>query len=325
MPAGWYVVKNSNADGVDASCTKEIKATGDQGTIHIILADGAEMTVNGGGSYGFDLGTGYPLAIYGQSAGTGRLTVSSSWRRVIFSNSGVTINGGIVSATSSDGVAIYSSSVTINGGQVTATGGENQEGIYGTTTLGCRKLTDFIKSNSYGGGVTIKSGQTLYDGTTAYSGTFYAGHTMTLRPFSSDDLAVNDDNTEYTIKTATGWGLFCDMLAQSDKGVFSGKTVKLAADITVSRMAGSDSHDFCGTFDGQEHTLTFTSTENVNGVAPFSYVSETTPTFWAKVDSGGLDITAAKAEPTPSHSMPQRGAMVFFTAAQIRSSVSPFR
>ena len=82
MPAGWYVVKNSNADGVDASCNTDINATGDKGTIHIILADGAEMTVNGGTDFGFDLGTGYPLAIYGQSAGTGRLTVSSSSRAI---------------------------------------------------------------------------------------------------------------------------------------------------------------------------------------------------------------------------------------------------
>lgn len=283
MPAGWYVVKNSNADGVDASSNTDIKATGDHGTIHIILADGAEMTVNGGPDYGFDLGTGYPLAIYGQSAGTGRLTVSSSSYRAIYSSDDITINGGIVSATSSSR-AIYSSSVTINGGQVTATGGENQEGIHGTTTLGCRKLTDFIKSNGFGGSiVTIKSGQTLYDGNTAYSGTLSTAQrsalaNSTLRPFSSDDLAVNDDNTEYTIHTATGWGLFCDMLAQSDKGVFSGKTVLLGNDIEVSRMAGSDYHDFTGTFDGQGHTLTFNYGEDGNPAsdeyaAPFSKIT----------------------------------------------------
>ena len=281
MPAGWYVVKNSNADGVDASCNTDIIATGDQGTIHIILADGAEMTVNGGGDFGFNLGTD-PLAIYGQSAGTGRLTVSSSIR-AIYSSDDITINGGIVSATSSRYDAIYSSSVTINGGQVTATGGEKYVGIRGTTTLGCRKLTDFIKSNGFNGSVTIKSGQTLYDGTTAYSGTLSTAQrsalaNSTLRPFSSDDLAVNDDNTEYTIKTATGWGLFCDMLAQSDKGVFSGKTVYLGANIEVSRMAGSDYHDFTGTFDGQGHTLTFNYGEDGNPAndeyaAPFSKIT----------------------------------------------------
>ena len=85
----------------------------------------------------------------------------------------------------------------------------------------------------------------------------------------TDDFYVNGDT--YTINTATGWGQFCDLL---DGGTsFTGKMVKLGNDIEVSRMAGSANNDFCGTFDGKGHTLTFTSTENVNGVAPFSYVS----------------------------------------------------
>ena len=45
IPAGWYVVKNSK-DGVDASYTAQLRYTGDNGTIHLILADGAEMTVS---------------------------------------------------------------------------------------------------------------------------------------------------------------------------------------------------------------------------------------------------------------------------------------
>ena len=308
MPAGWYVVKNSNTNGVDASCNTDIEASGDRGTIHLILADGAEMTVNGGSSDGFDLGTGYPLAIYGQSAGTGRLTVSSRMR-AIYSNSGITINGGIISATSGDKLAIEStevtinggivsatsgnyfaiesSKVTINGGQVTATGGENHVGIHSiASTLGCRKLTDFIKSNGFNGSMTIKSGQTLYDGTTAYSGTLSRAQisvlaNSTLRPFSSADLAVSDDGTEYTIKTATGWGLFCDMLADGE--TFSGKTVNLDANIgtaqdPITRWAGSSGHEFQGTFDGGGNTLTvdYSSNSYADTAAPFSYVSGAT-------------------------------------------------
>ncbi|MGF2526104.1 hypothetical protein ACQUW0_27745, partial [Ralstonia pseudosolanacearum] len=37
---------------------------------------------------------------------------------------------------------------------------------------------------------------------------------------------------------------------------FSGKTVRLGADITVTRMAGGSNHAFTGTFDGQNHKLT---------------------------------------------------------------------
>ena len=62
---------------------------------------------------------------------------------------------------------------------------------------------------------------------------------------------------EYTIYSATGWDLFCDALEDNDTyNRFIGKTVKLGADISVTRMAGSSYHDFMGTFDGQGHTLT---------------------------------------------------------------------
>lgn len=92
---------------------------------------------------------------------------------------------------------------------------------------------------------------------------------------------TDDGNDTYTIHNAAGWEEFCDAL-QNDNGYstynrFSCKTVKLAANISVTRMAGSDRHDFCGTFDGQGNTLTFNygeadnySTESY--VAPFRNV-----------------------------------------------------
>ena len=97
------------------------------------------------------------------------------------------------------------------------------------------------------------------------------------------DWADNGDGS-YTIGSEKGWDIFCDALQDNDTyNRFSGKTVYLDDDITVTRMAGSSYHDFCGTFLGQGHTLTFTSSENVYGVAPFSYISETTPTGSSEV------------------------------------------
>ena len=87
-------------------------------------------------------------------------------------------------------------------------------------------------------------------------------------------FADNGDGS-YTIKTTAGWGVFCDALQDNDTyNRFIGKTVKLDADITVTSMAGSSSHDFCGTFDGQEHTLTFNYTTDENDAAPFRYVDD---------------------------------------------------
>ena len=82
----------------------------------------------------------------------------------------------------------------------------------------------------------------------------------------------------YTIHDETGWGLFCDCLNDNDTyNRFSGKTVKLGDDITITRAAGSDANPFCGTFDGQENTLTANITETENqGTAPFRAISGAT-------------------------------------------------
>ena len=98
------------------------------------------------------------------------------------------------------------------------------------------------------------------------------------------DVTTNDgavpagftqDGNIYTISNAGGWNLFCHLLAENAKGYFTGKTVVLDADITVTRMAGSSNHDFTGTFDGGNHTLTFNHTASDNYCAPFRYVQGT--------------------------------------------------
>ena len=119
---------------------------------------------------------------------------------------------------------------------------------------------------------------TVYEHGLLYNGLYYVAPT----------LSTDTDNA-YLINNEDDWTNFCDALY--DNGTwnrFSGKTVKLGANIgtaqnPVTRMAGTSNHDFCGTFDGQGHTLTFTSNENIDGVAPFSYVSETTPTGGTEV------------------------------------------
>ena len=98
--------------------------------------------------------------------------------------------------------------------------------------------------------------------------------------FSMPDADVVVDATEYLIQSATEWDHFCDALQDNDTyNRFIGKTVKLGADISVTRMAGSNYHDFMGTFDGQGHTLTvaYGTAENPlteDCAAPFRYVSD---------------------------------------------------
>lgn len=93
---------------------------------------------------------------------------------------------------------------------------------------------------------------------------------------SEDDFAETGEN-EYTIKTANGWGWFC---FATNYGLapdgFSGKTVKLAADVESSEMAGKSGHPFKGTFDGQGNTLTFNRTAAEDFCAPFHYINGAT-------------------------------------------------
>ena len=107
-------------------------------------------------------------------------------------------------------------------------------------------------------------------------GTNHPAVTLSCTPYS--DHFSQDGNT-YTIHDALGWGIFCDFLQDlATYNRFSGKTVKLGADIgtaqnPITRMAGTSQHDFCGTFDGGEHTLYVSISNDHDYTAPFSYVS----------------------------------------------------
>ena len=113
--------------------------------------------------------------------------------------------------------------------------------------------------------------------------------------FNPDDFSVNTAGTEYTIKNAVGWGVFCDLLADNTKGYFTGKTVKLDDDISVTRTAGSSGHDFTGTFDGGGKTLTvsYENTGDNTMTAPISYVDGAT--IQNLVVDGSITGTAFRA------------------------------
>ena len=88
-------------------------------------------------------------------------------------------------------------------------------------------------------------------------------------PLNENNITQNGDI--YTIKTAEGWNYFCRrMEVDGDLNGFSGKTVVLAGNITVTTsMAGSGKDPFKGTFDGDGHTLTFNHTASAPCSAPF--------------------------------------------------------
>ena len=136
---GWYV-----ADGT-VEITGRVTASDDA---HLILKDGATLTI----PKGITVTEGNSLTIYGQSGGTGQLTIASPEQGyagigayVISSGNAtktgtITINGGTItvdgpSGTGSGGAAIggvywgNTGTITINGGSVTATGKRFGAGI----------------------------------------------------------------------------------------------------------------------------------------------------------------------------------------------------
>ena len=166
---------------------------------------------------------------------------------------------------------------------------------YHTITLGWNNKTDHIYASKYYnniGATTVKvaDGQSLTDGTNIFSGTLTNDEMITIngKTLTPDYSAhFSQDGDAYTIHTAMGWDLFCDMLESGES--FSGKTVKLGNDISVSRIAGSgngsnlttNDHPFCGTFDGCGKKLTFNygsdgNPADENNLAPFRYVNNAT-------------------------------------------------
>ena len=100
-----------------------------------------------------------------------------------------------------------------------------------------------------------------------YDGAYYVAFTLS---------GAGTETSPYIIGNASHWNDFATYVTNGNN--FSGKFVKLNADIEVSTMAGKDdANSFQGTFDGGGNTLTFTkgtsgSPFNENYCAPFRHV-----------------------------------------------------
>jgi len=107
----------------------------------------------------------------------------------------------------------------------------------------------------------------------------------TLTMTFSGDLTSIDAGKPYIVKydadlfirSTADWNTFADNVTNGTDS-YAGKTVKLAADITVTRMAGSYSsgNKFKGTFDGCGHTLTFNYTATAKYCGPFGSIDGAT-------------------------------------------------
>ena len=283
----WLYVKND--------VTLEGAWNGANGTLNLILGDGATLTINGQ----FKISAG-SLNIYCQSGGTGKLVVSGSYDGgAIFSvRNTLTINGGTVEATNSTSYSVYAlfANLVMNGGSAsfTCNKGSNAYAISGNVTLNNGSFTARCGSSAPTASGTLRIGDGKYYKDNSNPANYYAGtltneqkkaiNGKTLQPGTQAEYVVaslgadNDGSADhpYMIRDANGWNAFCLALEDEDTWhAFSGKTVKLGADINVNRMAGvtgTTSHPFSGTFDGDGKTLTFNYTASDNYAAPFAFV-----------------------------------------------------
>ena len=188
--SGWYVV-NSNI-----TIDNRVTVSGD---VHLILADGASLTVNGG----IGVAEGNVFSLYAQSVGgnMGTLTATSSQfgeagigGKPGNSGGNITICGGSIEATSrKNGAGIgggsegSGGSVTISGGNVTATGGK-----YGAAGIGAglegSDVTFKTGANGHAlifanGGIGDKTNQKNWSGLIfeGDAGTIYGKQNLTVK------------------------------------------------------------------------------------------------------------------------------------------------
>ena len=241
--AGTYIVKG------DISINNQLEISGD---VNLIFADGAQLNITGDGIY-IDSGPGninsYTLNIYAQSAGTGKLTITTPpYQSAIFVGEGDTLNiyGGQITATSQDQTAVFAS-------------------MNASITIGWTNATDFIDANSYGGNITIADGKRFYDaagnvygaGDYIPSGKLNAldGFIVTVPDGVTVDggKRIGDTNKyicagEVTLKAAQGYTL--DKVTV-DGTTISGNTFKVSSDVEiaaeVTAIVAEDTFNAAGT------------------------------------------------------------------------------
>ena len=248
---GWYVV-NSNVT-IDNRVTVS-------GKVHLILADGASLTANGG----INVAENNSFTVYAQSVekNMGTLTVTGgSYGAGIGGRNGdkngsscgnITINGGTVTATGGDeaagiGGGVFGSggNITINGGNVTATSGQEAAGIGGG-------------QGGSGGKITINGGNV-----TATSVTFAAG-IGGGKDSSGGNITINGGNVTATSE-AFAAGIGGGQESSGGNITINGGTVTATGGPDGAGI-GSGSHGSYGTITINGGSVTATGGDNGAGI-----------------------------------------------------------
>lgn len=280
LPAGWYIVKNTNSEGVDVSFSSQVSF---DGNTSLILADGASITITGANGIIVDGN----LTIYGQSEGTGSLSTKATGFKGdgIYASGSISIIGGIINTTSDNqhGITNDNGDITITGGKVTANGESYgifaqgtvnlSGGIVFTNKIGNISLSGaIVTASSYSGTVTVQSGVTYtkYDLTTNYTTDNIDISTLngiTLFPTTCFGIASGNNGSQgkpYTITSSEELQLLAIVVNKGN--TLTGKYIQVCNNIDMYGIAFrpigyKTGTKFCGYFDGGGYII---SNLNIN-------------------------------------------------------------
>ena len=196
----WYVSMGVTVDedGYCLSFKEDID-------VHLILCDGTATTVNVNGDHALICGG---LTIYGQSGGTGALTLNTDYI-AIEAYSTLTICGGSVSATSSNSKAIEVSGgdIIVKGSTLTACASDGTSSAISCS--GTLRLSGGTVAATKGAiytryGATIAAGLAYTDGSHYYMGNIGSNDlknlgAVTLTPLNLD--VINEDGNDKSVLT----------------------------------------------------------------------------------------------------------------------------
>ena len=246
----WYVAQG------DVTIESRVTVTGD---VHLILADGCNLTVNGG--IYVSSWTASKLTIYGQENGTGELYAYASsgsdyagigGNKEPYGTSGeITINGGNITAVG-DGIGAGIGGgdmggfecITINGGTVTATGGNNG----GSSGIGT------FEGGNTSGTITISGGTVMATGTNhgidaSFMGTIstgndghaviFASYTNSMGSYFRYSSSQNRDSWRGVIFEGNSGQIYGDDITPSESfEIPSGKTLTIDSGKSLTIPAG---------------------------------------------------------------------------------------
>lgn len=230
---GWYVVSGEVTIG-KKEAPQRVTVSGD---VHLILANDAKLTVNGG----ISVNAGNSLTVYAQPAENDKTTGSLTVENVEEGNAGI---GGDVQQSGD--------TITINGGEITVTGGTSGSGIGGGS-----------KINGSGGTITIHGGEivaTGYSGS-AGIGSGFAASIGSATVINIDGGIVTATCSDDALETLGGAGIGGGGAANSSVAItISGGTV------TATGGKGADGIGNGGGKSSSAQPATFSTGEDGNAV-----------------------------------------------------------